>query len=241
MFHKSIFWHLPYGMRQKLYRVCRPGRYRMLASGLREPRKDDDMRPFLKYRCLFIHIPKTGGYSVTQALFGGITGGHRRLRDYALVFTREQWDSYFRFSIVRNPWMRAYSAYRFLKSGGWGPEDQAFNDQVLSRYDGFEDFALNWMTPQRIRQTLHFFPQHLYLCVSSSKPEVDFIARTEQLEKDFPLICERLGLNVTLPKLNQSPLAGKDPFDKDVVEHLGQLYAEDIALLNYEPPSLKAS
>src|ERR1700746_1966012 len=68
-----------------------------------------------RFRCIFIHIPKTAGSSVVEVLFG------ERSR-HIPYFEYEQanpgkFRRYFKFSFVRNPWDRLVFSYFFLRAG----------------------------------------------------------------------------------------------------------------------------
>ena len=71
-----------------------------------------------KYKCLFVHIPKTGGTSI-ESVFGWYSG-HRGEQDHRTILEYRKllgtnFDTYFSFSIVRNPWDRAVSYYLDVK------------------------------------------------------------------------------------------------------------------------------
>jgi len=60
---------------------------------------------------LFIHIPRTGGNTIRQVLGSAIQSYHH---DNVMSLKERlgfRWDDTFKFSVVRNPWDRAYSAY----------------------------------------------------------------------------------------------------------------------------------
>ena len=77
-----------------------------------------------KYKCIHIHIPKTAGTSITKALHGKdfvlfdtnkkIWRQHATALETREHYGKEKWDSYFKFSIVRNPFDRLVSAYNWL-------------------------------------------------------------------------------------------------------------------------------
>ena len=76
---------------------------------------DNMLKVFDKKKCIFFHIPKTAGISLVKALFGDLDWGHRDVKYYRNVFNKKKFDSYFKFTFVRNPYDRLFSAYSFLK------------------------------------------------------------------------------------------------------------------------------
>ena len=67
-----------------------------------------------QYRCIFIHIPKTGGKSVHR-FFGTNWQDHKDISRYAEELTPETFTSYYKFAVVRNPWNRLVSGYNYQK------------------------------------------------------------------------------------------------------------------------------
>lgn len=98
------------------YRLKRILRKRILE--MRRRRCDFD-----KYKCIFIHVPKTAGVSVAKSLLGKPTV-HWSALNCRLIFGKEDFNNYFKFSFVRNPFTRLISAYEFLRNGGYGPSDK---------------------------------------------------------------------------------------------------------------------
>ena len=82
---------------------------------------------FLNKKCLFFHIPKTAGVSVSRSLFGDIKWGHRNVKFYKMHYGEKVFNSLYKFCFVRNPYKRLYSAYTFLKQGGINNQDLSFS------------------------------------------------------------------------------------------------------------------
>ncbi len=61
---------------------------------------------FDESKCIFVHIPKSAGTSVKNALFPNTKGpGHRMAMDYYLE-NPKKYEEYFVFAFVRNPFDR---------------------------------------------------------------------------------------------------------------------------------------
>ena len=71
-----------------------------------------------EYRCIFIHIPRTGGSSIEKALVGrnwwSISKETKHITaSQAREVYGDYWGKYFKFSFVRNPWDRCVSLLAF--------------------------------------------------------------------------------------------------------------------------------
>ena len=123
---KNLFWKLPYSLRRKAFLLLRPGLASYYDKLLHESDGEYSIRPMLAQKCLFIHIPKCAGIAVSKALFNSRAGGHLPLAHYQLIITPQQYKHLFKFTVVRNPYARLLSAYRFLASGGLNARDAAW-------------------------------------------------------------------------------------------------------------------
>ncbi|WP_181918933.1 sulfotransferase family 2 domain-containing protein [Wenzhouxiangella sediminis] len=159
-----------------------------------------------------MHVPKTAGQSIESAFleFLGETWLHRepyllfentnpeigppRMAHLtSLEYTTlghvgaNEWERFFKFGFVRNPWTRLVSEYRFRASRIRSP----FREWVLEHFPqpGWSDM---WR---------HVMPQSDYLFDSRGRQMVDFIGRFENLLEDYGLLQEHLG--VALPKLRK--------------------------------------
>ncbi|MGH9160599.1 MAG: sulfotransferase family 2 domain-containing protein [Vicinamibacteraceae bacterium] len=201
------------------------------------------LRPFDEHRCIFVHIPKAAGISVSVALFGNLAGGHRSACDYRRIFGREFW-KYFKFTFVRNPYTRLVSAYEFLRTGGhsaWA-SNQHIRDELLSEYPDFPNFVLRGLTPGRHWTEPHFRPQHEFLELDG-KLVMDFVGHIERIAEDFVHVCDRLAIQAELGRINEAREAraslGTYYADDAVKRRVQDLYAQDFELFGYsaEPPA----
>ena len=169
-----------------------------------------------EYRCLFVHVPKTAGMSIEQVFLQrvGLTwktraplllGGnddprlgpprleHLKAGEYVARghLTAEQFESYFKFSFVRNPWDRIVSEYKYR---GY-PVKVDFKTYLFKHLP-----AAGWTDTY-----CHIIPQYDFLYDEAGKLLVDFVGRYERLQADFDKVCARVGIPPTpLPRVNRS-------------------------------------
>ena len=190
--------------------------------------------PFRRTGAIFTHIPKAAGISVCTALFGAEVG-HHPLWMYRDILGA-QFEDYFKFTFVRNPYDRFVSAYHFLRAGGMAehPTDRRFKTRVLERYSSIDDFVNHWLTPDNAYGYIHFFPQHFFLCDPRGRLLVDFIGRFEHLEEDFRQVARRLGSAVELQHRNRTRVT-KRGLSAASRARIHEVYGRDFELLGYTP------
>lgn len=181
---------------------------------------------------LFVHIPKAAGKSVSQSLFGCDKPGHY----YALDYQREslgKFESYFKFSFVREPVERLKSAYFFLCEGGTTEGDKEIGALLRKETESFEDFVLNWLDEEKMYSWFHFIPQADFLLVDGELA-VDFVGRFENIESDFDEVAKRLGKKVRLKKINKTKSSKDFEVSGAVKVRVKELYRQDYQLFGYE-------
>jgi len=194
------------------------------------------LKPYDQRRCIFVHIPKCAGVAVAGSLFGNLGGGHLTFDDYTRIFSPGEVLSYFKFTIVRNPWDRLLSAFRFLRQGGFSAEDRAWAEANISSFADFDEFVRAWVNRENIWAWYHFRPQYHYIREKHDRVRLDFIGRLESIEDDFACIADRLGCSRAIPKVNQSASGRVDYVDyytPETVAIVAEAYREDIDLLGY--------
>jgi hypothetical protein len=196
-----------------------------------------------RHRCIFVHVPKTGGKSVLAAFglpeFGrdytrrlphiGRPFGHHPVAVY-----RDGTAGYFSFAFVRNPWDRLVSAFFYLHAGGANAEDADFRDRHLSRFAGRFDRFLDGL-PDLIDHQ-HFRPQTHWLRAPDGRIDLDFIGRFERFADDLTAVAERLDLGMaTVAHRNRSSHEGyRAYYDSRGIDLVASLYAADIETFGYQ-------
>ena len=144
-----------------------------------------------------------------------------------------QFETYFKFTFVRNPWDRTASFYRFLG---------------YDRRCSFSRFVRFHLPRLLERKDWFLCPQVDYLYDRDDKLLVDFVGRFEQLADDFRLVCQQLNIpGATLPHVNDSrhgmqditrwlrrrPRPYREMFDSRSRTVVARLYGADIDAFKY--------
>lgn len=169
-----------------------------------------------EYKTIFVHIPKAAGQSVENFLLKelGKTRGveaseyllkyndnpekgperlaHLTALDYIKYnyLSEKEFNQYFKFAVVRNPWARVVSFYKF----------RGFSSLV-----SFQDFVVQYLPYYFEKQFWFFRPQADFIYDNSDKLVVDVVGKLENLNEDFIEITQRININFTeLPNNNHS-------------------------------------
>lgn len=191
-------------------------------------------KPFDDTRSIFVHIPKCAGVAINKAIFGNLAGGHTTLDEYLNIFEPVCITSYFKFTVVRNPWDRVVSAYFFLRDGGFRNAADIEFGKEFGDFPGFKNFVVNWVNKTNIWRSHHFRPQYHYMLEKRGKLHLDFVAFLENIDSDFAYIVDHIGISCTLAKSNKSEHKSyMDYYDEETMNIVAEVYAEDIRMLGY--------
>lgn len=210
----------------------------------------------LRYKFLFVHIPKTGGTSIRVALrsykwkdpyriplflcsrLSSLTG-HRlgcKLPRHAKAIAayemlpREVYQELFKFAFVRNPWDLQVSSFHHI---------QQERRHLLTGIKDFESFLRLKLNPYR-KYVYHFDvsiePQSDFIVDMHRNLIVDFIGRYEQFEEDFEEVCRRIGISCPrLPHRRQAMdrTAYRQYFNDATAQLVADHFKSDIDMFGY--------
>lgn len=194
---------------------------------------------FREKKCIFIHIPKAAGSSVSDALFGEAVG-HRPIRRH-VAYTPDIIKDFYKFTFVRNPWDRLYSGYNYFYRcvGMNAHRDHRWANEFLSQLTTFEKFIHKLENPKflkTIKKYDHFRDQRDWLYdPSSGKNLIDFVGRFESLDNDFEIICDHLGMTRTLPHERRGSGENfREYYTKKMINIAADAYENDIREFSYK-------
>ena len=167
------------------------------------------------HKTLFVHIPKVAGQSIETMFLNELGLGwdqrgalllrkkkpteqgperlaHLRGRDYVSLgyISQEDFDAYFKFSFVRDPYKRTFSFYNFLG---------------YSRIMSFKSFVQKVLPKKLASDDFFFRSQYDYIFDTNGNCLVDYIGRLEHIKDDIKTVAVKAGIpNASLPHVNKS-------------------------------------
>ena len=127
------------------------------------------------------------------------------------------WNNYFKFSFVRNPFDKIVSQYHYNR-GKFGFKDYSFKEYVRS-----------WSKGAKIST----YPQYILHYINEP---LDFIGRFENLQEDFNIICDKIGIpRQQLPHKNKTKHKHyTEYYDEETKQIVAEKYAKDIERFGYK-------
>lgn len=196
---------------------------------------------------IFAAIPKTGTHAVRQALrahlgpedieqvglfvqkkfpmpeLAALQHGHLSLAQVRPYLPPEQFDRFFKFAFVRNPFDRfiSYCAFMTRVRG----ELETRPHQVMRHYID---------NPQW--QHVLFQPQYSFVTGAESNLLSDYVGRVEEMQRSYDEIAARIGIPGTqLEKVNATKRRDyRSYYTPELVDGVARLYARDLELFGYE-------
>jgi hypothetical protein len=201
-------------------------------------------------KALFLRIPKTASTSVislfkkTRKLYEAQNFFKSRqnailyfdTRYYLNVMKRSQkWfdlkqNNIFTFGFVRNPWDRAVSSWKF------GSHGKDWNLNFVDFCRNLKNLKINPKNGKAKNALLfHICEQHPFLICENKNLKADFIGRFENLQEDFNIICNKIGIQQQLPHKNKNKHKHySEYYDDETRELVAEKYKKDIEYFGYK-------
>jgi hypothetical protein len=196
--------------------------------------------PFIRSNIIFTHVPKCAGSSVSLSLFG-YQVGHTPIEKFYKI-NPDFVTKAFKFSFVRHPYLRLWSAYNYLIKGGMGEGDKKIVKEHSAAFHSFDTLIEALETSEEIRSIMHFRPQFSFLSVPKTKPYrlyMDFIGKNEFLNRDLKKIKMQLPgsysyfLNDIIDNPQNVTKRSDILLDNSLIKRVAKIYNYDFQLLGY--------
>ena len=193
-------------------------------------------------RFVFLHIPRTGGTSINKTLrplCETPTDGnhpnpayrtHASLSDYK-SYLDEKFDSYWKFTIVRNPWDRMVSLYF------WGLQIRNISASDPDHWKRYGDFN-EWLKKRLVNLVRQQGVTRWGNCVNNmmidGKMSLDFVGRFENLKEEWNHICQKIDIDLPLLHLWGTKRQHYSTYyDDESIQIVASLFEKDIQTFGY--------
>lgn len=212
-----------------------------------------------RHKFIFVHLGRTGGRSLTEALARHcgpddiITwtsrnvpgqnaagfGRHDRAREIRAKVGERVWNEYFKFTFERNPWEKIVSRYWAYASGSGGKAYKRLWQRVTGRPLSFPAWFRMKVWQGRLLGLGHIrLPAQLRDYTDREQIIVDFIGRVENRAMHVELLSKRLGIDIQDDLRHGAEFHHErrpytelfDPWMQRVIE---RVFRRDLALLGY--------
>jgi hypothetical protein len=191
--------------------------------------------------CIYIHIPKTAGTSIRNALAqlpNPIRRRYPRLRKHARAFEyraavgESLWQQYFSFAFVRNPFDLMVSSYFW-----WLEKAHKFRklDRLRAEVEGMADFN-EFISSRFGREYVNEYPGDMFDWIAENgEIIVDFVGRVENLDDDWKTICGKIGVPfVELAHVNRTSRGDyREYYNQASIDLVAHRFQKTIEIFGY--------
>lgn len=210
-----------------------------------------------KHKFITIDIPKTGSRSLRESLlplkvidFHGKPDPGSEFYQHDGAFRAKKqfkkndwnWNDYFKFTIVRNPWVRYFSFFKYFKSYGekylrrdksinWGKAEINQGKHCVTLFKNKDDrTVLRNIILKNKSQDSYYFD-------TDGEVIVDHIARFENFKNEFIFLCEQVGIkapNLKHGNKSSHSLNMYEIYNQDLIDLVRQKESSVINLKDYK-------
>lgn len=144
---------------------------------------------------IFIHNPKAAGTSIKRAL--GLTESGADHRTPTYLVHPKTWESYLSFVVIRNPFDRLVSSYKYHTS----PE---YTGIYYTKYPYLHDLSFQQYFDLMISEPWVIRPQVDYVEHKLSKKKADFVCHFENIAQEIKPVFNNLGIKTQLEHVKRS-------------------------------------
>jgi len=211
-------------------------------------------------KAIFIHIPKTGEFythNILEKYYNFKTiyfldniknnndSNFLHLRenvslkylkgykhhDELAVMTEEKWNSYYKFTIIRNPYDRIVTAWNFLKSEK-KIDDISF-ENFLNEYSKCNDYVF----------ACAFTTQYKHLLDENNEIKINYMCKTENINEDLVHVLTELGCEIKHQSsiMGGSIINGKNErenycnfYNEKTIELVNNYFKDDFVNFNFK-------
>jgi chondroitin 4-sulfotransferase 11 len=185
-----------------------------------------------KHKCIFIHIPRTGGTTIESLLPDGLYEGHNTLQGYKHKVGSGGYEHYYKFAFVRNPWDKMLSEYFWFRNVKYAYPDEEVKQFFRKSASCFSEFVSLFF------KTTVGDPTHRMCQLDFLNPvcELDYIGRFERYAEDFMKISTYIGIDIDVcpHENNISHRPYWEYYNDETRKIVAEKYAKDIEYFGYE-------
>ncbi len=144
---------------------------------------------------------------------------------------KDDWNKYFKFTLVRNPWARRVSQWQFIRSKAKKESIATFSGYCYEVYKLCEGKFHKFVArSSKLDQQVNWIKD------DSGEKKLDYVCKLEEIDESFQFICNKLKIeNYSFPHENQSQHHHYTKyFNTKMVDYLANIYSDDINEFNYE-------
>ena len=155
----------------------------------------DKLEHMTQHNYVFVHIPKTAGRSILDALGVKFRSEHNTMLDYAKELGEQTVTNRYKFTSVRNPWARTLSWWNFFKLGMGSPK------QLEVDFDTWVANQANKYDIKKLSGNKIHLDELSYCRDKNGELSMDYFIRLENINSDFIPIASRFNISPTVKKI----------------------------------------